>query len=76
MLHIARSPPDPIMRRDLGLVLAIFAPFKHGFAPVLEFVLSSFFATFVDSKEVVEFVPIILTFFLDCPLGIEFSRKN
>jgi hypothetical protein len=51
------------MRQDLGLILASFARFEHSFAPVWEFVLSSFFAPFVDSKELIEFVPAILTFF-------------
>jgi hypothetical protein len=62
--------------RALGLILASFAPFEHSFALVWEFVLSSFFETFIDSKELIEFVPTILTFFLDCALGIKLSLES
>jgi hypothetical protein len=47
------------------LCLAYFASELHVFPLILEFVLSSFFDTFTDSKELIEFVPTILIFLLN-----------
>src|SRR5208337_621885 len=56
------------------LVLAFFAYFQHVFALILEFVLSSFFDTFVDSTGLIEFVPSILTSFSNfMPISIVVS---
>jgi hypothetical protein len=51
--HVERIPAGPDSEVKPGLVLANFAPLEHGFPLVLEFVFSSFFGTFVDSKELI-----------------------
>jgi hypothetical protein len=48
-----------------GLFRVFTAWFSASFGVRLEFVLSSFFATSIDSKGVIEFVPTILTSFMN-----------
>jgi len=58
-------------------VLVFFAQLQQVFALRFEFVLSSFFGTFVDSKRVVEFVPLNSTSFcISVPYSVSSGRPE
>jgi hypothetical protein len=71
VLRTSRSGVTPSVR------FGFFAHLRHVFALRFEFVLSSFFDTFVDSKRVVEFVPSNLTSFcISVPYSVSSGRPQ
>jgi hypothetical protein len=72
-----RSQSAATTSRPTAVCLAIFAHFQHVLPLLLEFVLSSFFDTFVEATGLIEFVPSILTSFSNfIPVSIVVSLKS